>query len=148
MASVEDHGFESATFTVEDGIEVLERRRWWFVIAALAGLALGVVAWFALPAQYTSETTILVEPQEVPDSFVKSTITLDIENRLRTLHERVTSYANLNALIDRIGQERLDPSGSLSREAIMARITRNLWVNLKTVSGKTANVVEIAESAA
>lgn len=144
MASVEDHGFESATFTVEDGIEVLERRRWWFVIAALAGLALGVAAWFALPARYTSETTILVEPQEVPDSFVKTTITLDIENRLRTLHERVTSYANLNALIDRIGQERLDPSGSLSREAIMARITRNLWVNLKTVSGKTANVVEIA----
>lgn len=144
MASVDDHGFESATFTVEDGIEIVERRRWWFAIAALAGLALGVVAWFTLPARYTSETTILVEPQEVPDSFVKSTITLDIENRLRTLHERVTSYANLNALIDKIGQEHLDPSGSLSREAIMARITRNLWVDLKTVSGKTANVVEIA----
>lgn len=144
MASADDQGFETTAFTVEDGIEILERRRWWIVLGALAGLALGVIAWFALPTFYTSETTILVEPQEVPDSFVKSTITLDIENRLRTLHERVTSYANLNALIDKIGQERLDPSGSLSREAIMARITRNLWVNLKTVSGKTANVVEIA----
>lgn len=144
MASIDEQGFESVSFTAEDGIEILERRRWWFAIAALAGLALGVVAWFVLPARYTSETTILVEPQEVPDSFVKSTITLDIENRLRTLHERVTSYANLNALIDRIGQERLDPSGGMTREAIMAQITRNLWVDLKAVSGKTANVVEIA----
>jgi polysaccharide chain length determinant protein (PEP-CTERM system associated) len=143
MASVDEQGFESAGFTVEDGIEILERRRWWFAIAAAIGLAFGGVALFVLPPRYTSETTILVEPQEVPDSIVKTTVVLDIENRLRTLHERVTSYANLTALVDRLGVERLDPSGGMSREALMASITRDLTVNLKTVAGKASNVVVI-----
>ena len=145
MAMEEDPSGEVPGYTVEDLIEVVERRRWWLVCGALVGLVLGGIAWFVLPPRYTSETTILVEPQEVPDSFVKSTVTVDIENRLRTLHERVTSFANLNAIIDRIGQARLDPSGEMTREAIMNEITRNLFVDLK--AGKTAtasNVVEIA----
>ncbi len=143
MSSVDEHSSEGTGYTVEDLIEILERRRWWFAIAAAVGLALGIVAWLVLPPRYTSETTILVEPQEVPDSFVKSTVTLDIEDRLRTLHERVTSYANLNALIDKIGEARLDPSGSMTREALMSKITGHLFVDLKAGTGKLANVVDI-----
>lgn len=145
MAMEEDATGEAPGYTVEDLIEVFERRRWWLACGALIGLLLGAVAWYVLPPRYTSETTILVEPQEVPDSFVKSTVTVDIENRLRTLHERVTSFANLNAIIDRVGQARIDPSGSLTREAIMNEMTKNLVVDLK--AGKTANsgsVVEIS----
>ncbi len=142
--SPDDTHHEAPGYTVEDLIEIAERRRWWFVVAAAAGLVLGVALWLLLPAKYTSESTILVEPQEVPDEYIKSTVTLDIENRLRTLHEQVTSFANLNALIDRIGQERLDPSGGMTREEIMNQITRNLFVDLKGAAGKPANVVQIA----
>ncbi|CAG0971377.1 tyrosine-protein kinase Etk/Wzc [Myxococcaceae bacterium] len=145
MASEDDPGSELGAYGVEDLIEVAERRRAWLLAGAIAGLALGAVAWLVLPPRYTSQTTILVEPQEVPDAFVKSTVTVDIENRLRTLHERVTSFANLNAIIDRIGADRLDPDGDHTREALMSELTRNLSVDLK--AGKTAatsNVVEIA----
>ncbi len=144
MPDASEYGSESPAFTVEDGIEIVERRRWWLVAGLAAGLVLGLIAWYLLPPRYTSFTTILVEPQEVPEAFVASTITVDIENRLRTLHERVTSYANLNALIEKIGEQRLDPSGAMTRESLMGLIRNNLYVNLKTDSGKDANVVEIA----
>lgn len=117
-------------FQLEDAIEILERRKWWIVLGALGGLALGVALYMVLPPRYTASTTILVEPQEVPEDFIRSTITLSIESRLKTLRERVTSYSNLRDLIGTIGHDRLDPTGQLSTEQLMNRIRENLVVEL------------------
>ncbi len=117
-------------FQLEDAIEILERRRWWILLAAMGGLVIGFLSYLVLPAQYQSTTTILVEPQGVPEAYIKSTVTLAVEQRLHTLHERVTSYASLNKLIDRIGTERLDPSGKSTRETLMNRIRGGLTVEI------------------
>ncbi len=122
-------------FQLEDAIEILERRRWWILLAAMSGLVIGFLSYLIVPAQYQSHTTILVEPQGVPESYIKSTVTVAVEQRLHTLHERVTSYSSLNELIDRIGTERLDPSGNLTREALMNRIRGGLSVE---ISGRRA----------
>jgi len=122
-------------FQLEDAVEIIERRRWWILLAAMSGLVLGFLSYLVLPAEYQSTTTILVEPQGVPESYIKSTVTLAVEQRLHTLHERVTSYTSLNSLIDRIGTERLDESGKLTREALMNRIRGGLTVE---ISGRKA----------
>ena len=122
-------------FQLEDGIEILERRRWWILLAATCGLVIGFLSYLVLPAQYTSTTTILVEPQGVPEAYIKSTVTVAVEQRLHTLHERVTSYTSLNELIDRIGAARLDDEGTLTREALMNRIRSGLSVE---ISGRKA----------
>ena len=122
-------------FQLEDAIEILERRRWWILLAAMSGLVIGFLSYLVLPAQYQSTTTILVEPQGVPEAYIKSTVTLAVEQRLHTLHERVTSYTSLNELIDRIGTERLDASGKLTRESLMNRIRGGLAVE---ISGRRA----------
>jgi polysaccharide chain length determinant protein (PEP-CTERM system associated) len=129
--AMSDSGTQLMTgLQLEDAIEILERRRWWILLAALCGLVLGFIAYLVLPARYESSTTILVEPQGVPESFVKSTVTLEVEQRLYTLQERVTSYQSLNELIDRVGTQTLDPTGQLTREAIMGEIRRNLGVEI------------------
>jgi polysaccharide chain length determinant protein (PEP-CTERM system associated) len=132
-------------FGIEDVIEILERRRWWIVIGACLGLAGGVAAYLVLPARYQANTTILVEPQEVPRAYIESTVTLEIEQRLNTLNERVTSHANLNQLIDLVGPARLDPSGKLSRDALMSKVRANLQVTIRSSrGGNAAPVFEIA----
>ena len=133
-------------FQVEDTIEILERRRWWILLAATCGLVIGFLAYLVLPAQYVSKTTILVEPQGVPEAYIKSTVTLAIEQRLHTLQERVTSYTSLNELIDRIGTERLDPSGRMTRESVMNNIRGGLAVEISGRKAK-APVFEIAYTA-
>ncbi|HVP31974.1 MAG TPA: polysaccharide biosynthesis tyrosine autokinase [Myxococcota bacterium] len=131
-------------FQIEDVLEILERRRWWILGSAVLGLAAGLLLFLVLPARYEASTTILVEPQEVPESYVKSTVTLDIEQRLNTLRERVTSFANLTELIDRVGPDRLDPEHEYTREELIGFITANLSVESGASYSKQANVFEIS----
>ena len=45
-----------------------------------------VVALF-LPSLWTARAVILVDRQQIPEAFVKSTVTSDVENRLLTLSQ-------------------------------------------------------------
>jgi len=142
-----DSGSEAMSgFQLDDLIEILERRRSWILLAAAGGLLAGFFAYLVLPASYLSSTTILVEPQNVPENYIKSTVTLAIDQRIYTLQERVTGYQSLNELIEKIGVERLDPSGKQTREAIMGGIRQHLGVDI--LAGKTgAPVFELSYSA-
>jgi succinoglycan biosynthesis transport protein ExoP len=125
-------------FQLEDAIEILERRKWWIVVGSLVGLALGGGLTFALPPKFESTTTIMVEPQRVPEAYVRSTVTLEVEQRVDGLQERVTSYASLNKLIDEIGEVRIDPSGTLSREKLMNNIREGLDVTFANERNRAA----------
>lgn len=135
---------KSGSFGIEDVIEIVERRRWWLVLGAVVGAAIGAGAYFVLPARYVATTSILVEPQEVPKSYVETTVTLEIEQRLNSLNERVTSHSNLNDLIDLVGEQRLDESGELSRDAIMNLIRGGLAVRVPSARPNAAPVFEIS----
>ena len=137
---------ELPAFQLDDILEIFERRKWWLAGGAGLGLLLGLALYFTLPPSYTASTSILVEPQEVPPDYIRSTITVDIERRLDTLRERVESYTKLNELVDIIGEKRLDPDGELTREALMKRIRGNLGVNLGVNQARRATVFEISYS--
>jgi polysaccharide chain length determinant protein (PEP-CTERM system associated) len=131
---------------IKDVIEVIERRKWWLILGTLVGLVLGVGVYLLIPPTYTANTKILVEPQGVPEAYVQATVTLEIETRLNTLRERVTSYANLNLLIDAIGPDRLDPSGKADREKLMNQIRGNLDVVFEGGGKSLVSVFELVYS--
>ncbi len=131
---------------LEDVVEILERRKWWIVLGAAAGLALGAAVYLLLPPTYKATTTILVEPQDLPTNIVRPIVAVGVERRLHTLQERVTSYANLNDLIDKIGSERLDPSGALGREELMNKIRYRLDVDVRARRPEDAAIFEVGYS--
>ena len=131
-------------FGIGDVAEILERWRWWILLGALGGVAVGFALYLLLPPKYQASTTILVEPQEVPKSYVESTVTLDIDQRVATLNERVTSHANLTQLIELVGPKRLDPSGQLGTDELMAMIRDQFSVGIRARGEKTAPVFDIA----
>jgi len=138
---------ESAGFQLEDALEILERWKWWIVIGALAGAALGVGLNLVLPPEYTSTTTILVEPQKVPEEFVRSTVRQAVDHQVNSLRQRVTGFASLNQLIENLGESRFDPDGTSTRETLMNEIRKDLTIkihNLRT----SAPVFEIAYASA
>ena len=53
-----------------------------------------------MPNQYQSETLILVIPQRIPDSYVRSTVTMRIEERLRSLSQEIFSRTRLETVIN------------------------------------------------
>ena len=76
------------------------RRRWWLILLPLAvGAAAGVLAYRWLPVQYQSETLIMVIPQRIPDTYVKSTVTANVEDRLRSVSEQILSRSRLERII-------------------------------------------------
>jgi polysaccharide chain length determinant protein (PEP-CTERM system associated) len=72
-------------------------------LVALCAFAIGavIVAWtvLTLPDVYESTTLIMVEPQEVPQNYVKATVTTRIEERLNALNQEVLSRTRLEAII-------------------------------------------------
>ncbi len=72
----------------------------WFL--AYLSLVTGGTFFYAqsLPNIYQSETVIMVDPQKVPESYVKSTVTGDIRNRLGTLSQQILSATRLQKIID------------------------------------------------
>ena len=51
------------------------------------------------PREYKATTLILVTPQKVPEQFVKSTITSNIEERLQSISQEIMSRTRLEQII-------------------------------------------------
>jgi polysaccharide chain length determinant protein (PEP-CTERM system associated) len=87
------------TFTPEEVVWILWRRKWVIVVPLLV-IAAGTFLWSRrLPKTYRSETVILVVPQRVPESYVRSTITTRIEDRLSSISSQILSRPHLEQII-------------------------------------------------
>ncbi len=111
----------SATLPLEHYARLLYHRKW--VVLSVFALVAGGTFFFAqsLPNIYQSETVILVDPQKVPESYVKSTVTGDIRNRLGTLSQQILSATRLQKIIDTLNlypEERK----TLAREDVITKM--------------------------
>lgn len=87
------------SFQILDYLNAIFRYRLVAVCALLVGLAVTVRAVRVLPDVYQSTTLIMVEPQDVPESYVKATVTTKVEQRLNALNQEVLSRTRLEAII-------------------------------------------------
>ncbi|MBY0496920.1 MAG: hypothetical protein K2Y23_22145 [Cyanobacteria bacterium] len=80
-------------------LQVARRRKWLILLPALLAGVIGaaIVAW--LPNVYRSETLILVVPQRVPESYVRSTVTARIEDRLQSISQQILSRTRLEQIV-------------------------------------------------
>src|SRR5881409_2760655 len=82
-------------------LEVWSRRKWLAVVLFVVIVAaVGSLAAF-LPDIYKSTATVLVERHQVPETFVRTSITGELETRLQTISQEILSRAKLEDLITR-----------------------------------------------
>jgi len=86
-------------FEIEKYKEIALRRRWWIIIPFLLSILTGIVLTLVLPKVYQANTLILIQPQKVPASYVQEIVSVDIEDRVRTITQQVTSRTNLEKII-------------------------------------------------
>ena len=87
---------------LQDYVEILRRRKLWILMTALGVFVMGVVVANRLPSVYHSETVIVVDPQQVPDSMVQSSVTSSSVDRLSMIRQLVQSPTRLSTLIDQL----------------------------------------------
>ena len=80
-------------------LQVARRRKWLIILPALLVGAIGSAIVWALPNLYRSETLILVVPQRVPESYVRSTVTARIEDRLQSISQQILSRTRLEQVV-------------------------------------------------
>jgi polysaccharide chain length determinant protein (PEP-CTERM system associated) len=80
--------------------QLLCRRRWWILGTFFSVWALAWAASWILPPRYRSETLILVEQQQVPQEYVVSNVTTDMQERLQTLTQQILSRTRLQRIIE------------------------------------------------
>ena len=132
------------TYAPEDFVRIASRRKWSiilpFVIIAVSTI---VVAHF-LPNRYRSETLILVVPQQVPESYVRSTVTSRIEDRLQSISQQILSRTRLERIIQDFNLYERERQMGIMEDIVEKMRTRDIRVD--TLKGDAFRIAFIGDN--
>src|SRR2546422_9857143 len=81
--------------TVTDYWLIVWRHRW-LLLLPFVTICIGTVLYTrTLPDIYRADTSVLVEAPKVPESYVQSTVTTRVQERLRTITQQIKSRTRL-----------------------------------------------------
>jgi polysaccharide chain length determinant protein (PEP-CTERM system associated) len=116
-------------YTPADAVRIA-RRNWWLILLPFVVVATGTAIWAAyLPNRYRSETLIMVVPQRVPESYVRSTVTSRIEDRLQSISQQILSRTRLERIVQDFNLYDRDRQTALM-EDIVERMRRDIDVEI------------------
>ena len=94
---------QNRELTMDDYVGMLRRRLWVILIPALIAPAIGFGVSYLFAPKYTSQSTVLVEGQKVPEGYVKPIFTEDLMQRISSLQQEVLSRNRLQPMVERLG---------------------------------------------
>lgn len=98
---------ENRELTMDDYLAMLRRRLKLILIPTLLAPLVGFGVSFFFSPKYSSQTTILVDPQKVSDNYVPAVVTQDLGERVATLEQRAISADRLRPLLEKLNQQGL-----------------------------------------
>ena len=118
-------------YSFETLLHVARRRKWLILVPAIliAGVAAAFI--YQLPNVYRSETLILVVPQRVPESYVKSTVTARIEDRLQAISQQIMSRTKLEQIVSDFNlYKKQRDAGELMEDIVEQMRTRDIGLGV------------------
>lgn len=109
------------------------RRKWLGIVVFLVPLTAAAAIILGLPDLYESSALVMVERQQVPEAFVRPTVTSELEIRLHTISQEILSRARLESLISRMGLYP-DLRDTGSTEEAVARMRRDIRLQLSSAN--------------
>ena len=104
---------------------IAKQRKWYIIIPALVGLAVGVAAAILMQPQYRANATMIVESPQLPEEILALDGTEMVGRRIARIKQQVTARPDLINLIERYGlysdqrrSESLSAAVDTMREAI------------------------------
>src|SRR5437867_5960566 len=127
-----------------DGLlAVWSRRKWLAILAFVFPMSAAASLLAFLPNIYRSTATVLVDRQQVPETFVQPTVTSALETRLHTISQEILSRSRLEALINRFSLYS-DLRQQVSLEEVIARVRGDIKLELKSADVKGQREATIA----
>jgi polysaccharide chain length determinant protein (PEP-CTERM system associated) len=132
-------GFEnSQKLNLEKILHLVILKRWFLLIPFCLSLLAGIVYSIKVPRIYTAETLILVEPQRVPDDYIRSVVEGDVESRVNTIQQQILSRTNLSRIIKEFNLFNKPKDKKLYLEEKIASLRKRIVVKV-TQSGRRSD---------
>ena len=78
------------------------RRYWWIpTLLSIVFATAGLVASMVLPKKYTSSTLVLIQRPSVPEEFIRSVITDDVNQRMAAMKAQILSRSRLETIVSK-----------------------------------------------
>ncbi len=108
--------------------------KWHILVSSLALALIFTVIIARFPNVYEATTTILVDPQQIPEKYGSPAVNSDPSSRLKTLAQQVLSRTRLQEIIDKLN---LYPEHrrSISREELFEKMRHDITIQVKQGSG-------------
>lgn len=125
-------------------LNLLKRRLWlassvFFLLIAVIGSVLSF-----LPDVYTVNSSIMVEGQQIPQDYVRTTVTMGLERRLRILSQEILSRAQILETVQKFNlYEDLRGKGDFENR-VVAAMRRDLGIQVKGRGGDNTVVFEVS----
>ena len=130
-----DDSQQASNRTWEDYWAILCRRRWWLLLALFGTWATGSMLAWVLPAEYRSETLILVEQQKVPEHYVIPNVTIDLQERLQSMTQQILSRTRLERVIE-VFHLYAGERNRLSPDELVERLRKDIKIDLVKAPGR------------
>jgi polysaccharide chain length determinant protein (PEP-CTERM system associated) len=113
------------SYTPDDVVAMLLRRRWLIVLPFLGcAFAAAVVAW-VLPSVWRSTAIISIVPQRIPESYVRATVTLGPQDRVEAIRRDILSRPKLERIVRDYGLYGVG-AGSEGMDEVVARMRNDI----------------------
>ncbi len=111
-------------------LDTLWRRKWFIIVPFLIISPLVVLYGLYLPNLYRSSVSIYIEPQKVPEVYVRSTVTTDMQSRIRTIQQQLTSRTKLLKVINDLNLYTEDAQNQALNEDLVSKMRDNLEIEV------------------
>src|SRR5437867_8521444 len=128
---------------LEGVLTIWSRRKWLAILAFVFPMSAAASLLAFLPNIYRSTATVLVDRQQVPETFVQPTVTSALETRLHTISQEILSRSRLEALINRFGLY-ADSRKRVPSEEVIERMRGDIKLELKGGEVKGARQATVA----
>jgi len=112
-----------------DYLNIVRRRKTVVMLVIIGFFSCATVIARRLPDIYRSQTVILVDAQQVPSSYVQTTVSTSFQDRLSTIQQQVMSPTRLKNMIEKNG---FFPGlrGKVSENALIQKVQKSTSVEV------------------
>lgn len=89
-------------YSLEEIVGVVLKRRWLILVPLALGVALVPVLARLAPERFRSEALIVVIPQQVPNDYVRPTVSESVAQRLPAITDQILSRSRLESIIQEL----------------------------------------------
>jgi succinoglycan biosynthesis transport protein ExoP len=117
--------------SLQDYIGMFKRRKFSLLMPSAITFVLAAILAFGLPATYESQATILIEEQEIPQDFVRTTITTFADQQVQVISQRVLTVKNIADIVYKFNlYDQDDPNSRLPRTELATLFRENMSMEL------------------